>query len=116
MFVSVTNLKLNNVQLPTVSKHRTAKTAAGAKHRVPSRYRVEASTPNGPIVLEVKTRSNILVEDLLAALNRPVRMFLQVFVQPVNVFDRAKVRLQLPGSEKKRAGKGMSLYSSIFGR
>jgi len=99
-----------------VTKHRTAKTKAGVKHRVPSKYRVEASTPDGPIVLDVKTRTNIHVEDLLAALNKPVRMVLQVFIQPVNVFDRAKMRLQLPGSEKKRSGKGMSLYASIFGR
>ena len=100
----------------TVKKYRTAKTNAGAKHRVPSKYRVEAQTPEGPIVLDVKTRSNIHVEDLLAALNKPVRLVLQVFIQPVNVFDRAKMRLVLPGNEKKYNGKGMALYGTIFGK
>ena len=98
------------------TRFRRVKTKTGSSHRVPVEYVVSASTDVGSIKLTVKTHSSVHVEDLLSTLPKPAQLVLRALIQPANIYDRARLRLTLPGYKKTLKGKGLSVYSAVYER
>jgi len=82
-------------------------------HRVPFKYRIDAKTSDGkPISVDVEVGRTLYREDVLGTVPNWVRRVIQIFIQPVNYFNRAKFELVLPDASRV-AGRGVSLYSPM---
>lgn len=83
-------------------------------HRVPVRYRIEAPLTGGggTAVVEVRLGKLLHREDVLEPVPRLIRSVLEMFVQPVNFFHRARFELRLPGVEQPLQGRrAVSMFS-----
>lgn len=81
-------------------------------HRVPINYVVKAPTEGGELSLVVKVGAPIYREDVLGTIPDWVRRVVQMFIQPINYYNRAQFQLTLPNGEVVK-GRGVSLYSPM---
>jgi hypothetical protein len=82
-------------------------------HKVPFKYRIEAKTIDGkPILVDVNVGRTLHRENVLSTVPGWVRRVIEIFIQPVNYFNRAKFKLTLPDT-KELKGQGVSLYSPM---
>jgi len=91
----------------SLNAHATVlKTRTNKVHKVPTRYRVTADG----ITLEVKTGKLLYREDVLGEVPKFIRSVLQLFIQPMNFYNRSQFRLQLPETKEIKGRTGLSVF------
>lgn len=81
-------------------------------HKIPMQYDVDAPAEGGKLKLSVKVGPTLYREDVLASVPGWVRRVVELFIQPVNYYNRAKFEVTLPDGETI-SGRGVSLYSPM---
>ncbi len=94
---------------------KSRRESAAPHHRVPTRYRIQAQTDTGPLELTVRVGKSLHREDVLEPLPSLIRSVIEMFIQPVIFYARARFELKI-GSKTVRGQRGVSVYTPLTAR